>query len=863
MRSSFGPLVLAALAAAPFAAGAAAPGDPLTAVRRTGAIAVDGRLDESDWRGAPVFDGFTQHFPIEGAAPSNPTEVRVLHDDRTLYVGVRCADAAPGGIVKAMGRRDDAPKSDLVLVAIDSMNDRRMAYVFVVTAAGVQEDAILFDDDRMSKDWDAVWEGAASNGGHGWEAELAIPLSALRFSNAPVQTWGMGVKRVIQRAHEDLLSFRQPRSARGSVRYLNPLVGLSDLAPTRELSISPYTAARVAIRPEDEDDLALGRVTDPIADFGLDLRTGIGRGLTLQGTFNPDFGQVEADQLIQNLSTYELFFPEKRPFFTEGMDLFEPVAPANRRAPFQLFYSRRIGLDAPILGAAKLTGKAIGDLQVGVLEAVVTGDGFGGGEGRRLRWARSQPLHLGPADALPSLEPARRNFFTGVARWQPGPTRSFGATIASALPLESACTQAEVDLADANDDDWPAKCEANVGNAAGFDWSVRSPDQEWFFLGQTAASHALGGAPRRTLADGTVLERGDLGYGGYLAAGKHAGEPWRFEVHYEHASPRLQLNSVGFQRTQNEAVARGILRFTRPQGGGPFHEYILFGGTEGRWTTDGRGLLRGQQFWGGFEAQLRSFHWFGCTGWRNAAAWDVREISESGIAYGRPMDVGGECFVSTDGGRPILFEGAFEWGRAVAAGPVPSASGWTAVGLVAVRPHPRVETRVELRYGEDRHQARHLDDDGSTILLADLFTPSASVLVRQQVVLTPKLTLQAYGQLFSSYGRYGPYYRAPAGGDRVEMEDLEPGFAGFTLDGAAVTGDQLAAEYDFRDVALNLNFVARWEYRLGSTVYLVYTRAQAEPEPTGIPSRAIGPHALAQGPTTDTVLVKWSYFFTR
>jgi hypothetical protein len=858
-------LALLLALAAPGPAGALAPGDPITAVRRLGAIAIDGRLDEDEWRRAVPFDGFAQHFPAEGAPPSHPTEVRVLHDDRMLYVGVRCPDAFPAGIVKRMGRRDAAPGSDHVMIAIDSMRDRRMAYVFVLTAGGVQEDGILFDDDRLSKDWDAVWEGAASSGGAGWQAELAIPLSALRFSNAPEQTWGLGVKRVIQRDHEELLSFRQPRSARGSVRYLNPLVGLSALAPARELSITPYTAARVSLRPEDEDDLALGRVADPIADLGFDLRASLGRGLALQGTLNPDFGQVEADQILQNLSNYELFFPEKRPFFTEGMDLFEPVAAANRQAPFQLFYSRRIGLDAPILGAGKLTGKAFGDVQVGVLEAVVTGDGFSGGpdDARRLRYGWSQPLHAGPAGALPSLEPARRNFFTGVARWKPAPNRSFGATVASAMPLERACTQAEVDRADLADEDPPARCDALVGSAASVDWNVRSADQEWFFLGQAAGSQHLGGEPARTLADGTVLERGDLGWGGYLAAGRHAGEPWRFEVHYEHTSPRLELNSVGFQRTQNEAVARGIVRYTRPKGGGPFHSYLLFGGTEGRWTTDGRGLLRGQQAWGGFEAQLRSFQWFGCTGWRNAAAYDVREIADSGIAYGRPMDVGGECWVSSDSGKPFWVEGAFAYGRSEAAGPVPPASGFVALGVFVVRPHARVETRLELRYAEDRHPARHLDDDGSTYLFADLRTPSASVLLRQQVVLTPRLTLQAYGQLFSANGGYGPFYQATTSGRRIEPEDLAPGFAGWTIDGAPATPERLAEEYDFRDVALNLNFVVRWEYRLGSTVYLVYTRAQAEPDPDGVPARAIAPRALAHGATTDTILVKWSYFWNR
>ncbi|HET9553919.1 MAG TPA: DUF5916 domain-containing protein, partial [Anaeromyxobacteraceae bacterium] len=425
---------LAALATllVPLAAAASAPGDPIRAVRLIGELSIDGRLEEPDWDRAPVHDGFFQVFPEEGKAPSEATEVRVLYDDRALYVGVRCRDSHPDAVARPLGRRDAAPYSDAVVVLVDSMRDRRTAYQFLLTAAGVQEDALRLGDDDPDTAWDAVWEGAASATPDGWSAELRIPLAALRFSPAPEQTWGFAVKRILARTHEELASAPLRRGERGLVGRLGDLTGLAGLAPVQELSVTPYLASRLALRPKFTDPARpTPHLLDPTGEVGLDLSTSLGRGLALHGTLNPDFGQVEADQVVQNLTTFELLFPEKRPFFTQGMDLFQGVSPRGQRSPQQLFYSRRVGLDAPILGAAKVTGRASDEVQVGLLEAFVTGAAAPAGstEGdpvRAYRFSPSQPFHFGPAGSLPGLAPASRNVAVATARWQPLPTGSFG-----------------------------------------------------------------------------------------------------------------------------------------------------------------------------------------------------------------------------------------------------------------------------------------------------------------------------------------------------------------------------------------------------------------------------------------------------
>lgn len=868
----------AALAlAAPRGAGAAAPGDPLTAARRSGPITVDGRFDEPDWERAPAYDGFVQQFPDEGAPPSEQTLVRVLYDDHALYVGVRCRDRHPEAVQRPLGRRDAAPYSDAVTIYLDPLRAGRSAFVFSINAGGVLGDGLLSFDDLLGTDWDAVWDGAVAASEDGWSAELAIPLAALRFSDGPEQTFGFAVKRTIARRHEDVLSVVVPRSSKGSVARLAPLGGLSGLAAVQDLQLAPYLATRAIARPQYSDALRpRPRLREATGDVGLDVRGSLGRGLTLQGALNPDFGQVEADAVVLNLTRFELFFPEKRPFFTEGMDLFAPVAAPNRTSPQQLFYSRRIGLDAPIFGAAKVTGAVSDTVQIGLLETFVDGasartsaDAYQATPPRDVRYDPAQPFRLGSRSALPLLSPPAENFLVGVARYRPDPTRTFGATVTSAALGGPRCTAAE----DALDDDHrPRRCDALAGNAAALDLDLRSADGAWYLRGQATGSQASGGAPLRILPDGTRLRRGALGAGGHVAAGRQGGEPWRFELQWEYESPTLDLNAAGFQRTQNEQLGRAILRYARPSGGGPFHSYGTALGYEAHYTTDGAGLNRGRQLFWLSNCQLRSFDWIGLNVLLDLPSWDVREVDQAGVPLAQPASLLGEIWYATDPSRPVAVEGWLDVARSAAVGPLRPTHLFALAAKVTVRPHPRVETKLEVQLDRNSWGARWVTDgspdaDGvvRTRLFGALTAPSLSLTLRQQLVLTARLTLQAYAQLFTSYGRYGPYYAASAApGQRIRSTDLHP--VAFPAPGSA--GWEGLENPDFRQGALNLSVVLRWEHRLGSVLYLVYTRAQQElgwPDAPADPSPplTLHPHQLARGPATDTVLAKWTFWWRR
>src|SRR4051812_25778871 len=349
--------------------------DSLPAHRLTGAIRVDGRLDEDAWRDVAAAGHFTQEAPHYGQDATSPTEVRVLYDDQYLYIGARMHHPPSAGrITGLVHRRDRDSASDWFGVAIDSVHDRRTAHEFRVNAGGVQRDVLLSADTETDDTWDAVWDSSVAVSADEWTAELRIPLSLLRIrAGAGDQRWGINFVRVDQDPQETDRWHVVARSENAFVSRFPELVGLSGLRPQSRREIIPYltTTGKLATSQPFDD-----RGVD--ARAGVDAHLGLGSSSLLDLSFLPDFGQTEVDQVILNLSTIETLFPEKRTFFLEGSELFR----VNGQ---KLFYSRRIGgsapapelapgetvLDSPqaldILGAAKLTGKYESGLNVGLL----------------------------------------------------------------------------------------------------------------------------------------------------------------------------------------------------------------------------------------------------------------------------------------------------------------------------------------------------------------------------------------------------------------------------------------------------------------------------------------------------------------
>ncbi len=354
------------------------------------AIAHDGRLLDAIWETAPVIDAFVQRTPHEGAAPSFPTQARVAYDATNLYVSVRAFDPEPEAIVGILTRRDENSPSDWLRIAIDSYHDGRTAYEFAVNPVGVKQDKYRFNDNAEDVSWDAVWDVVVSRDAEGWAAEFRIPFSQLRFDPETDGTFGFAVARQVGRLNEMSTWPLLARSASGMVSSFGDLIGLKVPSSGRRLELVPYMVSTAVTQPAEPGN-PLVDPTDFGADPGMDLKFAVTPALTLTGTVNPDFGQVEADPAEVNLSAFETFFSERRPFFVEGAGVFKFDVDCNDGNCTGLFYSRRIGrapqgnADTPddgysvapaqttILGASKLTGR-IGSFSIGALNAVTSSE---------------------------------------------------------------------------------------------------------------------------------------------------------------------------------------------------------------------------------------------------------------------------------------------------------------------------------------------------------------------------------------------------------------------------------------------------------------------------------------------------------
>src|SRR5688572_2757922 len=351
------------------------------AVRITGASPrIDGKVDDQTWTNARWVSQFTQREPVEGGAPSVRTEVAFAYDNAALYVAARMQ--SPGGApARALvTRRDREGSSEQIIVSLDTYRDRRTAYSFGVTAAGVRIDYYHGTDQQGNRDYsyDPVWEAESAIGSGGWTAEIRIPFTQLRFNRGASQVWGVNLTRIIPALNEENYLVLVKRNENGWASRFAELRGIDGIGSSRRIELTPYIAssARLIDRPDRANPFVDKHSGE--ARAGTDIKIGLGPSLTFDATINPDFGQVEADPAEVNLSAFETLFPERRPFFVEGAQLL-------RSTSLSFFQSRRIGqppryrppvdyvepvLNTTILGAGKVTGRLPSGLSVGILGAL-------------------------------------------------------------------------------------------------------------------------------------------------------------------------------------------------------------------------------------------------------------------------------------------------------------------------------------------------------------------------------------------------------------------------------------------------------------------------------------------------------------
>jgi len=840
------------------------PGTPMArAAERAGPISIDGRPQEAAWQAAPAITRFVQREPVENAPPEQPTEVRVLFDGEALYVAAVLRE--PRRIGDQLVRRDERGQYDYFEISLDPNNDRRTGYRFRVSASGVQRDVYLYNDEREDEAWDAVWESAVHRDSAGWSLETRIPLSQLKYeASDSLQSWGVNFTRR-RLVSNELLDFAlESRVEHGTVSQFGRLQGLQISDGGRNIEFRPYALASA--------HTAAAASGDPFFDgselnqrLGLDLRYGISGNFSLDATVNPDFGQVEVDPAVINLSAFETFFPEKRPFFVEDAQLFDFGLSGFRN---RLFYSRRIGREphgeAPdeaqfhdipgettILGAAKLTGRTPGGLTLGALAAVTA-------EERGI--------------ALDTLSPSTERFIVEPATGY-GVLRAQQDFRGGASQVGAILTAVHRGLPDDGSFDFLNSNAIGVGVDFEHNWGGDN-SRDWVVFGHFAGSY-IDGAPEALLEAQTssnhYFQRPDAtrfsvdsaatsmtGATWQLQFERRSAEHWTGAVWIGEITPGFEANDLGFMTSTERLDAGARIGYQEIRPGSLFRSYEVTLFTFQNWRHEALDDVFSWRSWDrahkGSELNLRSeFEFLNYWELNLDAEYRPETLSDTQTRGGPLMiDPGSHSFeigLETDRRKKLFLRPSVEYSDRHRGG-----YSFEASLNAELRPAPNIEIQLGPRYERELDPAQFVEstDDlgfaptfGSRYIFADLKRRQLSLETRLNVAFSPWLTLQLFAQPLISSGDYLTY-KALERAESFDFDRFQEGRA--SMAGGAVTcsggrtclidderfvdfdGDGVAdisfEDEDFNIRSLRMNAVLRWEYRPGSTLFLVWQQSR-------------------------------------
>ena len=853
---------------------------------------IDGVLDEAVWAQAPRAGDFVQRIPNPGDPATERTEVAVLYGDDAIYVGFRCWVRDPATLVARLARRDEFVGSDRVAVAFDSYNDDRTAFYFGVTAAGVEQDLLMFNDTEEDTSWDAVWDGKAARfsdaTGSGYTVEMRIPFSQLRYATAAgPEVWGIQFQRRVPATGEDVFWAPILPDADGFVSRFGRLDGLDVERAPRQIEIQPYVVTALTRAPGEEANPFYAE-NDLSPNVGFDAKVGLTSNLTLTATVNPDFGQVEADPAVVNLSQFETFFEERRPFFVEGVDIFDYGSTRTQNVSYRptFFYSRRIGrspsrfiggesiayVDRPtqttIATAAKVSGK-LGPWSVGLLDAVT------------LEESARYLTATGAQEETP-VEPLS-NYLVGRVRrdFRQGNTVVGGIVTAANRQMGS--------------DGFFDALVPSSSYTAGVDFEHRFAERRWTFSGVAAATSVSGSeafveriqrAPQRYYqrpdSDGLGVDPTRTNLSGLfseVSIYRSVEGSWDGSLTGVVATPGFDVNDLGFQFRADVASINAFVGRRVPEAA-PFRRvtYFAYGGAASNFDGD----LVNHYYGGGGYVEFENRWWLNArTGFNPTYVND--RLTRGGPIAERPADAQFNVNVGTDSSRPVSAS-AYGGYRAELSNDYSGApfefDFFTGLDLT-IRPRNALSVSIEpnLSVERDNDQFVTAFDDalvtstfGRRYVFANIDQTSFDVGLRTNWTFSPDLSLQLYAQPFVTYGRFTGYkeFRTPGSFDFDVYGDTK-GTITPVMDGDAVTeydvdpgdgGDAFTiSNRDFNFRSLRGNAVLRWEYRPGSALFLVWQQLRTESAPYdgfGI-FEELG--EVFRAPVENVFLVKATYWF--
>jgi hypothetical protein len=801
---------------------------------------IDGQLDEEVWKRGHVISDFWQREPKEGAPATESTKVRVLYDEEALYVAARMYSKNPEKISAAATRRDQLGYAETLIINLDCYRDRKTSYSFGVTAAGVKQDYYHpIDDEIKSRDvsFNPVWEAKTAIDSLGWTVEFRIPFSQVRFRDEKHQIWGVNFNRYIPARNEDVYWQLRRNRDTGWASLFGDLMGIEDIRPSLRIEILPYgassarfTGGRDLNNPFDDGRNLAGRI-------GADLKMGLGPNLTLDATINPDFGQVEADPAVVNLTAFETFFTERRPFFVEGNRLLSNTVPVY-------FYSRRIGaaphgsakgsfVDQPtnstILGAAKISGRLGSGLSLAALSALTARE-----------YARTYEVSSGSTSSV-EVEPLtsfgvvrlEQEFgpyvstagvtLTGVRRWfRPGTTLP-GLLVREAF---------------SGGGNWNLRFQGGMyelGGDVGFSYVNGEPAA---VLRLQTSSARYFQRPDATYSRVDSSRTSLFGYTGRLAFNKNGGEHWLWGISGTIESPGFELNDIGRITSVDDIEVSANLHYRETLPTKFLHNYD-FGVTIGEgWDFD----------------KVAQYLTIGLTGkvtwknyWRTTIDWTYKGRAQSDdLTRGGPMmgtSAGWNLAASTASGvtSKTKLSIALAYGT-------DELGGWSyeVSGSYAPRPADEWELSFTPRFTRSVYPRQYVTTltggraatFGRRYIFSFIEQSTLSMQIRFAYNFSPELSLELYAEPFAASGRYYDFGELLAAQSRdLRMYGTDGTTIARQADGSFLIVDRgksfALSNRDFNVRSFRSNVVLRWEWRLGSTLYFVWQQNRASTKNDG------------------------------
>lgn len=791
---------------------------------------IDGMLNDECWSTGVWAGDYTQWIPNEGAKPTQKTELKLLYDDDNIYVAIRAYDNEPEKISRRAGRRDQF-EGDIVGISFDSYHDHRTAFEFDLTAAGQKIDLLLYNPTNWDVSWNAVWNGDVSLEDSAWTAEFEIPFSQLRFSDATEQVWGMHCWRWIDRLQEE--SDWEPQSSKGPgiIFQFGELHGLNNISTAPPIEIVPYVLGEFKTFKKEPNNPFKNTGNEFLKNVGIDVKVGLSNNFTADLTINPDFGQVEADPSVMNLTAFETFYEEKRPFFLEGKNIFNFDFDGN-----SLFYSRRIGqspsfhpelqenqyIDYPnnttILSAMKLSGKSESGLAVGVLQSLTA----------------NENARISNEDNFinEDVEPLTNYLLVRLQKDYEDGNTVLGGIVTSTNRF---INNSNLELL------------SNNAYTSGIDFLHNWNNKEYFVDAKLLGSFVDGSIEsikRLQISSARYFQRPDAnhltfdedrkslsGYGGSLKIGKGSGGLWRYSADVTWRSPGLELNDIGFLSVVDLIKENNSISYFVIQPVSIFRTYKISLNQINNWDFGFNHLSSGVQLnW--YSEFLNN--WAISTSLNYTSQNLDTRILRGGNAMLLTPEWSASLSTRTDPSKQVILNFDSQYSKA-------NENRFDNFYLqpgMSFLPLNTFKISFSLFYEKNRNDFQYVDktvlNNENKYILGKISQKSFGAILRLDYNITPELSIQYYGSPFTSIGKYSNF--------KVVTDSKAPNYYQRTSplnttlnENTYEVGNPLSNQIDFsfgnpdfNFYEFKSNFVIRWEYRKGSQVYFVWAQERSD-----------------------------------